>query len=131
MKNKTLIIISVLSGIAIVGFLYFKSKKPKVINGSARGVSEDVESKFPLAIGSEGDEVKILQKYLNNSASCKAKAVQVGAANVRMKPLFPLDEDGIFGELTESVLLQCYNSPTVKEETFNNMKLALEKNNVL
>lgn len=131
MKNKGLIAASILLGVATVGFLYMKSRKEKKAIAEGRTAHEEAESIFPLEKGSEGDEVKILQKYLNSSASCKAKAVQVGAANMRLKPLFPLDEDGIFGEITESVLLQCYNSPSVKEETFNNMKLALEKNNVL
>lgn len=132
---KILIGISAALGLATAAYLYFKNK-PKVVP-AAEGRTKDLLDAngnpiFPLAIGSEGDQVKTLQKYLNNSASCKAKAVQTqGGANVRMKPLFPLDEDGIFGVLTESVLQQCYGSPSVTEDTFNNMKSSLEKNNVL
>ena len=111
--------------------IYFNKKTNEIVQPNKGGkttnkTDADGNPLFPLKNGSKGDEVLTLQKFLNSSASCQAKAVQVANPLARMKPLFPLDEDGIFGDKTESILTQCFGSPEVSEENFYTMKTTLE-----
>jgi hypothetical protein len=87
--------------------------------------TQPVRPNFPLKKGSRGNEVKVLQQYLNRSPKCKAKAATKGA--VGGKSPFPLDEDGIFGSLTLSALQICYNTDQVTEELWNTMESSLDK----
>ena len=66
---------------------------------------------FPLKKGQKGENVKILQKYLNYSPLCKRKNVPV------------LTTDGKFGDKTESALKLCYDMVTLDKATHDAMKL--------
>lgn len=135
MKKETKIMLGIgaLITAAVVLYLWTKEDKEKetIKEGKTTNrLDADGNPIFPLKNGSRGDEVLALQKYLNNSESCKQKAVQVANPNARMKPLFPLDEDGIFGDKTESILTQCFGSPQVSEENYFTMKTTSENKKV-
>lgn len=115
-----------------IGVLYFNNRKPKTkttgvtTRGGSSDVDDSAESVFPLEEGSKGDEVKLVQQYLNRSSSC-AKKMPKSSPTARIRKLLPLDEDGIFGEKTGIVLNLCYKTSSISESVFNNMKKALKK----
>ncbi len=61
------------------------------------------KSVFPLQKGSRGPEVKNLQRYINNNSIAK------------------LDEDGIFGTKTETVLKNLWGTASVTQKEYNKM----------
>jgi len=114
---------------AVGGYFLFRHfTKPKG-GETFREVEEEEEaietSSFPLRKGSRGEDVRTVQQYLNRSPKCKSKNASIGA--VGGKKLLPLDEDGIFGNLTQSALKVCYNTDVVDEKLFEQMENALEK----
>jgi len=130
LSNKIIFGALSLGAIGVSIYFYNKSKKtPVVLNKTTRGdevvESEELDdSKFPLQNGSKGAEVKLLQEYLNRSASCMKKA-PTPSANARMRPFLPLDVDGIFGGNTEYVLTTCYKTNSINKDTFRKMKLSI------
>jgi|SRR3989304_6347667 len=131
----TVLTVVTIGAVLTAGYFYMKSKKPATVKlgEGTKGTSETpttevatTPSVFPLQLGSKGEEVKILQQYLNRSKSCKDKMPKT-SPNARVRQLLPLVEDGLFGELTETVLKLCYSSGSIDEPTFNNMKNALSK----
>lgn len=135
-KNQKTIMYAVLGVGALVGgyFLYKKFTKPAELGEGARGGEEtEVEeeavvaptkSKFPLRKGSRGSEVKELQQYLNRSPMCKRKMPK-STPNSRVAKILPLDEDGIFGNLTETALEICYGTKTLDEALWKRISGAL------
>lgn len=100
----TILYIVALGGIGTAIYFYNKSQNSKnqiLKDGETGGraatrVEDSIdESVFPLENGSRGEEVKILQQYLNRSSSCAKKAPKPNP-NARMRPFLPLAEDGIF-----------------------------------
>lgn len=61
------------------------------------------KSVFPLQKGSRGPEVKNLQRYINMNSIAK------------------LDEDGIFGTKTETVLKNLWGTTSVSQKEYNKM----------
>jgi hypothetical protein len=101
-KNKKLIA-SILIGTALLigGIMgYGQWKKNKSTGGL------NIESGFPLKMGSRGENVKKLQRYLNNKMPSPMKRLEI---------------DGIFGELTEKALLAVANKNEINEREFNKL----------
>ena len=105
----------ILSGIATIGFAYGvyylltnNSEFPSFLtkNTSKNGFCK--YSGFPLRLGSCGDEVTVLQKYLNSKIS---------------PPRVPLKIDGKFGNSTKESLLQIEKLSSVSQAAFNQFKL--------
>lgn len=131
-SHKILIGSVLVLGIGVGGYVLYSVRK-KNLGTSARGgeeTNEDIKDKvpttekFPLKRGDKGEEVKVLQQYLNRAPMCKRKMPQP-SPTVRIRPLLPLDEDGIFGEKTEAALQMCYETLNVDESLWNRMKKAL------
>ena len=130
MNKEQKIFIGIGAAITAVGlFMYIRKEKKSTLEKTTVGkLNEDVfvdSSKFPLENGSKGDEVMIIQKFLNLSDNCKSKAAP--KANERSIPLYPLEEDGIFGDKTEAILQRCYGTSSVNESTYINMKKGVDK----
>lgn len=70
------------------------------------GTPAAVPSVFPLKKGSQGEEVRKLQHYLN------------GCLQYYLV-LTPLDEDGIFGAKTEGICVTVTGSREITEEFYN------------
>lgn len=136
MKKNQKILIWVGVGVATaVGgyFLYRHFTKPsetaREVSDSDDEEDEDIptaptKSTFPLKKGSRGEEVKVLQQYLNRSPMCKRKMPKP-SATTRVAKILPLDEDGIFGDLTLSALKICYDRDSVDEKLWERMSDAL------
>ena len=94
MKNKKLIsigITAILTG-AVAFFVYDLYKKPKPIAEENDYLEESTDlpsslDNFPLIVGSKGDQVIALQKFINATMDAK------------------LQTDGIFGPLTLKALI--------------------------
>jgi len=133
-KINTVLAVAAIGGIAVGVYFYKKSKEKTEKPTSQSRVDEDIEkeelpvidSVFPLAKGSIGDEVKVLQQFLNRSKSCASKMPKSNP-NARMMKILPLVEDGIFGDMTERAFKICYQSESVKESTFKRIESALNK----
>lgn len=131
--KTTVLSILAIGGVVAAGYFYMQSKKSETPTGASERGSEmedeDVEVEddgvFPLTEGSKGEEVIILQKYLNSSASCAAKEPPHNP-NARMMAFLPLEEDGIFGRRTKYVLSTCYKTESLSKSTFNRMAKKLE-----
>jgi len=82
------------------------------------------EYNFPLLKGSKGSEVLALQQYINRSPMCRDKMPK-SAPNIRVRKVLPLDEDGIFGELTEMAVESCYGTKSIEESLWRKINGAL------
>ena len=129
--TKQLLVGLAIGGALVGGYFYFrKPKNGEKLDSMTRGdestEDESTESPFPLELGSKGEEVKILQQYLNRSSSCKERLPKP-SPTARIRQLLPLEEDGIFGEKTETVVRICYSSGSINDVTYQTMKSALNK----
>ena len=95
-------------------------------DSTLRGEKKKEDSIFPLKKGSIGEEVRVVQQYLNRSSSCKEK-VPKPTPNSRIIMLLPLEENGIFDDKTEMVLDICYKTSSINEETFSKIRAGLDK----
>jgi hypothetical protein len=128
MKKNEKIILGVLGLGLVVGAYFYFTKNKNGDNKMARTdnsdeeVQEDIptESNFPLSKGSRGAEVLALQQFINRSAVCKKKMPKP-SPNTRVMKVLPLDEDGIFGELTQLALNSCYGTTQVDEAMWKRM----------
>ena len=57
---------------------------------------------FPLKRWMKGNEIKVLQAYINQTCRSSIGTIKCGG-----KALYPLKPDGYFGECTESALIRC------------------------
>ena len=123
MKKNKRTILWIIMGVLILGILYvlynrFFSKKGRLRELEAKGQltpdetqelqtlrqSEYKPESFPLKQWMKGPNVMALQKKLNSSSKCQRAEVNIICNN---KPLYPLDEDGMFGECTKKALVNC------------------------
>lgn len=116
MKNKTiniiLIVVLILLGI-IVLFLLLKSKKGSVPGLSGNG--------FPLKKGSTGQNVVVLQNYLNDRLSLMDIGDKIVSNNIKyIKAPERLNVDGIFGDKTLQAVYNEFNRYDVTAEIFKN-----------
>lgn len=114
MKEKKIYI--AIAVIVLVVFALWLAKK--LVNKSNSGItpSESTNTKtpttvitdapFPLKIGSRGDNVKCLQRFLN--------------AHNDSGILAPLQIDGIFGSKTQNMLSTLYGISEVSQSFYNN-----------
>ena len=86
----------------------FGGKEQTAASGSdgSGGGNTVAVSKFPLKKGSQGEEVRKLQQYLN---SCMAYYLV----------LTPLDVDGIFGAKTEGMCVTITGNREISQEFYN------------
>ena len=105
MKNQKLIFIgitAILTG-AVAFFVYDLYKKPKPIDEESDYLEESTDlpsslDNFPLIVGSKGDQVIALQKFLNATMDAK------------------LQTDGMFGPLTLKALIAEQTKNSSSEE---------------
>ncbi len=138
MKNNEKIILYTLLGLvaAASGYYFFykkdgiklgSRKRGKALEGEGESAEIDTDipsSKFPLKRGSRGAEVLALQQYLNRSPMCKGK-MPISTPTSRIAKTLPLDEDGIFGEITERALVICYDTKELNESLWKRMSSAI------
>ncbi len=113
MKRSWAIIVVVLLLAVALGLALFSDKlfgKTRTSAGASGGTggagNAEPVSVFPLKKGSQGEEVRKLQHYLN---SCLAYYLV----------LTPLDEDGIFGAKTEGMCVTITGSREISQEFYN------------
>lgn len=105
MKKTLLILLGLLlvGGVSAIGFTVLKDKKTLPGTGADE---PETKSDFPLKIGSTGEKVKQLQRYINS----KMLAFEM-----------PLDVDGIFGPATLTQLKFKTGLSEVSEAKFNEL----------
>lgn len=105
-KTTTIIIIASILFVALVAFILWRMYEKKQ-------TTSDMEqsSIFPLKIGSRGEEVKVLQRHLNNKMA--------NMKTVDGSDLVPLDVDGIFGEKTQLACVLVFGTETVSAKQFS------------
>jgi hypothetical protein len=107
MKNWFIVLLFIL----IAGSLYFTVKAKKAETSSEGFGSKKSKGKFPLKQGSQGKEVLALQKFMNGEVPIVLNFLKI-------------DEDGIFGSKTQSLLFSLFKINEVSEEFYseNNIK---------
>jgi LPXTG-motif cell wall-anchored protein len=111
MMNKTAKIVMIAAGAVALGaggyFLIRKKKKNDLIEK----YDDEIEEKgtvttdgFPLKIGSRGEDVKYLQKWINTFATFGQSRIE---------------EDGVFGTETESRLYMLLGKKSIPKELFD------------
>lgn len=117
------ILIATAIGIAVYKKRQSKKKnapKPKKFSGDISDA--ELIADFPLKLGSEGEQVKKVQTYLNSVCSADLKA----------NNLFPLDVSGVWDENTEAATTNCYalKRNSIDEESFNRIDRDLKSANI-
>ena len=107
-KTTTIIITASVLFVALVAFILWRMYKKKQ---SASDTELDSSAIFPLKIGSRGEEVKVLQRHLNNKMA--------NMKTVDGSDLVPLDVDGIFGEKTQLACVLVFGTETVSAKQFS------------
>lgn len=111
-RSWAIIIVTVLLAV-VLGLVFFKDKlfgrntQPAASEtDGSKGDPSASAPVFPLKKGSQGEEVRKLQHYLN---SCLSYYLV----------LTPLDEDGVFGAKTEGMCLTVTGSREISQEFYN------------
>lgn len=111
MRGKSWIIVCVVMLIIGVLLFLFRDKilgKKTEVSG-IDGTETAPVSEFPLAVGSRGEKVKALQRYLNQMFTLAPVS----------RDYMPLVEDGIFGTKTEAACQMFLNTSSVSETWYN------------
>jgi hypothetical protein len=100
--NKKLIIFIILALFLLLIIFFFISKRNTNWSDTHwadifSDIATDDKPVYPLKLGYEGNEVKILQRAINT--------LYINKDMANDKP-FPLDEDGIYGELTQAAVIR-------------------------
>lgn len=115
-NKKIIIIILVILAVALIAYFVFFRKKPTTPAAAGTGTPEpgttakgsvkniDPAPQFPIKKGSQGDNVKLLQKFLNLNNKA---------------PFVEIDVDGYFATATEAALLRTTGKKEVSEADFN------------
>lgn len=102
--RRNWIIICIVLFFVIVTWIMIRKAREEEEKRWALALSANLTSVFPLHESSQGEEVKNLQRYLNN----KGEALEV---------------DGIFGPLTAAAVQRIFSSSTVNEQQYKEIVL--------
>ena len=125
------------------GVIIYRLNKDKIKNGNSGGSSNVVEdgeyedlsaseeaseirkgeSKFPLKFGSENEDVKLVQMYMNS----------VCPSNLKEEGVYPLEIDGKWGNDTDKASLACgaLKRNNIDENTLKIIKRDLSSANLI
>lgn len=108
--------------------LVIENKKPQLYNDyKSSSLNEELginqnESPFPIQMGSKGDAVKAIQKYMNSTCP----------SDLKSEGLYPLDVNGIWDDNTERATLACsiLKRNKIDKETFDRILRDLQSANI-
>lgn len=107
-KTTAIIITASVLFVALVAFILWRMYKRK----STTANTED--GSFPLQEGSLGNNVKLLQEYLNRRMAAMELPDEM--------KLVPLKVDGIFGTKTKNACYLVFGVESVTEDQFKSLK---------
>ena len=126
-------------GIAVLGTAgyftwdFFKKKKDeeqqKIDKQNAIEAAKIANSSavpaFPLKKGMKGEEVKKLQTWLNTNFTVKKNAASKNPFEMlKFISIQPLRTDGLFGTMTENMLVLITSKKEMDKATYDNAKIA-------